>query len=56
MYKLLLVDDEEIELQGMANFVAWKDYDIQLIGTAWNGVEAMQIVQNEKPDIIMTDI
>lgn len=35
MYKLLIVDDEQIEREGMAHFIQWDKYDIQLCGTAW---------------------
>lgn len=28
MYKLLIVDDEQIEREGMAHFIQWDKYDI----------------------------
>ena len=40
MYKLLIVDDEQIEREGMAHFIQWDKYDIQLCGTAWNGADS----------------
>ena len=56
MYKLLIVDDEDIEREGMAQFIPWENYEIQLAGTAWNGVEGFQKIQAEEPDIVLTDI
>lgn len=56
MYKLLIVDDEEIEREGMACFIPWKDYEVQLAGTAWNGVEGLEIIREKRPDIVLTDI
>lgn len=56
MYKLLIVDDEEIEREGMAEFIPWSTYDVSLIGTAWNGVEGLQKIHELKPDIVLTDI
>lgn len=56
MYKLLIVDDEELEREGMAEFIPWKDYDIELVGTAWNGVEGFEFIQKNKVDIVLTDI
>lgn len=56
MYKLLIVDDEEIEREGMAQFIPWQDYDIELVGTAANGVEGLDKIQACKPDIVLTDI
>lgn len=56
MYKLLIVDDEEIEREGMANFIEWKKFDIDMIGTAQNGEEGIEKIKILKPDIVMTDI
>ena len=56
MYKLLIVDDEELEREGMAEFIPWERYDATLVGTAWNGMEGYQKIQKLQPDIIMTDI
>lgn len=56
MYRLLIVDDEEVEREGMAQFVSWSDYDIELVGTAWNGVEGFEKIQELRPDIVLTDI
>lgn len=56
MYKLLIVDDEEIEREGMAQFIPWEEYGIELAGTAWNGVEGFEKIQTEHPDIVLTDI
>ena len=40
MLKLLLVDDEEIIRSTIAASVDWESFDIQLIGTCPDGVEA----------------
>ena len=56
MYKLLIVDDEEIEREGIAQLIGWERYDIELIGTAWNGADALHIIEKDPPDIVLTDI
>ncbi|MDU5109908.1 MAG: response regulator [Clostridium sp.] len=56
MYKLLIIDDEEIEREGMAQFIPWSDYDIELVGTAWNGMDGYDKIQKTIPDIVLTDI
>lgn len=56
MYKLLIVDDEELEREGMARFIPWADYDIVLADTAWNGVEGLEKIKKYRPEIVMTDI
>lgn len=37
MYKVLLVDDERMILEGISSIVDWKSVDTELIGTARNG-------------------
>lgn len=56
MYRLLIVDDEKIEREGMANLIPWNKYDVELAGTAWNGIEGLQMIERERPEIVITDI
>lgn len=56
MYKILIVDDEEIEREGMAQFIDWASFGVELIGTAQNEVEALEMIAMERPDIVLTDI
>ncbi|AEI43094.1 response regulator transcription factor [Paenibacillus mucilaginosus] len=56
MYKVLLVDDEFIILDGISSVVDWGAVGTELSGTAENGVEALEFVRRNPPDIIITDI
>lgn len=56
MLKLLIVDDEEIICQTIANLIDWKSLGVSLIGTCLDGVEAYHTILDESPDIVMTDI
>lgn len=56
MYKLLLVEDEKILLEDLVENVDWGSMDIEVIGTAWNGRDAIEKVNELKPDIIIADI
>lgn len=56
MYKVLLVDDERMILEGISSIVDWHSVDTQLVGTARNGVEAYAFVCEHAPDIIISDI
>ncbi|MDO5573078.1 MAG: response regulator [bacterium] len=56
MYRLLIVDDEEIEREGMATSISWEKHNVKLVGTAWNGAEAFDKIQKLLPDIVLTDI
>lgn len=56
MYKLLIVEDEIWEREGLASFVDWHAMDIEIVGTAADGIQGMQMVKELLPDIVMTDI
>lgn len=56
MQKLLIVDDEKIIRETIANLIDWESLDITLIGAAQNGIEAYNIILDEYPDIVLTDI
>jgi two-component system response regulator YesN len=56
MYKVLLVDDERMILEGISSIVDWPSVDTQLVGTARNGIEAYAFVCEHAPDIIISDI
>ena len=56
MYKLLIVDDERIIRETIANLIDWAALGIRLVGSAKNGFEAYDMIVDECPDIVMTDI
>lgn len=56
MYKLLIVDDEPLVQVGIKSMLNWADYNIEVIGTAVNGQIALNIIHEQNPDIIITDI
>ena len=56
MYRMLIVDDERIIRETLSRHIDWAALDIQVIGTASNGLEAYDIIMDEYPDIVMTDI
>lgn len=56
MYKLLVVDDEKWVRQGLSLTIDWLAEGIELIGEAEDGEEALQRLQKDSADIIITDI
>ncbi|HTG72043.1 MAG TPA: response regulator transcription factor [Candidatus Udaeobacter sp.] len=56
MYKVLLVDDERIIVEGISRKVNWNAYKTELAGTARNGLEAMAFIESHMPDIVISDI
>lgn len=56
MYKLLLVDDEEDVREGLLREMDWESCGYEVIGTADNGREAIDMMERLRPDVVVTDI
>lgn len=56
MLKLLIVDDEPFIRETISSLIDWNSLGIELIGSASDGIEAYNIILDEYPDIVMTDI
>lgn len=56
MIKLLLVEDEEKIRNGIKSVINWNDLGVSLYCEASNGYEALNLIYNEAPDIVLTDI
>lgn len=56
MLKLLIADDERITRDTIASIIQWEKLGITLIGSAKNGIDAYNMILDETPDIVMTDI
>jgi YesN/AraC family two-component response regulator len=56
MYKVLIVDDERIVREGISSVINWEEQGLTLLSTAKNGIEAYEIIKNDLPDIVITDI
>lgn len=56
MNNLLIVDDEWIIRDSLRNLIEWKSKDICVSGTAANGKEALEFIERESVDIVITDI
>lgn len=55
MIKVLIVDDSQVTRE-LLNYILSSDPEIQVIGTATNGIEAIEFVQKKLPDVITMDI
>src|SRR3954451_13243838 len=55
MIKVLVVDDHAIVRQGLQQLFATAS-DIELVGMASNGEEAVDLVRTQEPDIVLMDL
>ncbi|MBO4808696.1 MAG: response regulator [Lachnospiraceae bacterium] len=56
MYKVLIVDDEHIIVEGLSKGIDWAKYNCEVVGTAGSGEEGMELIRELSPDILFTDI
>jgi two-component system, response regulator, stage 0 sporulation protein A len=53
--KLLIADDNREFCELLKEFISQED-DLNLVGIANNGVEALEIINDQKPDVVVLDI
>ena len=56
MIRVVIADDEARICQLIRALVDWDGMGMEVAGTASNGIEALEAVQKEDPDILITDI
>lgn len=56
MYKILIADDEELELKSMRIFLERNYPDAEILPNAKNGTQVVEITVREQPDILILDI
>jgi two-component system response regulator YesN len=56
MYKVLIADDEEKVCKLINNLIDWEQFGLTVAAMIQDGVTALHFIQNEKPDIVITDI
>ena len=55
-YSLLLADDEEEVIQAILKTIDFEALGFRVMGYARNGVRALEMAEEETPDVVMTDI
>jgi len=56
MYKVILVDDEHIIVEGLRRVLPWEEMGCTVSGTAADGLSGLALIREQKPDILFTDI
>ncbi|MCC3375348.1 response regulator transcription factor [Cohnella sp. REN36] len=56
MYKVVLVEDEIFARQGLRNLIDWERLGYEVAHEADNGEEALQIIADTAPELVITDI
>lgn len=53
---VLLVDDEQFVRMGLRTLIDWESCGYEIIGEADNGEDALRIITEKHPDLVITDI
>lgn len=56
MFKVMIIDDEPIIVEGIKKIVPWEKYGCRIIATANDGVEGSRLIRELNPDILFSDI
>ena len=52
-YKVILVDDEVEVIDVMKKKIRWNDLGFDVVGSATNGVKALELVEKLQPDVVL---
>lgn len=56
MMNVMIADDDRITREGICEFVDWKTLGLQVVATARDGQEALELLTHNDVDILITDI
>jgi len=56
MINVLIVDDEKIVRRGLVTFMPWNQFGMTVVGEANNGENALKFLENNKVDLLFTDL
>ena len=56
MYTIVVADDEEELRKSIIRKIDWEKIGFRAVGEAENGIEALELVTREEPDLLLSDI
>lgn len=56
MYRVVLIDDEKIIVDGLTRVINWADYNCEVVGAAYDAAGGAALIRRLKPHIVFTDI
>ena len=56
MYEIIIVDDEPFAIHELQQLSIWNDYDFKITKTFFNAEDAISYIEENRTDIIFTDI
>lgn len=56
LYTVVVADDEDELREAVCTMIPWRELGFRLVGSAGNGLDALQLVEERQPDLLLTDI
>lgn len=56
MYKVVIIDDEDIIVNGLKKVINWEKFGCEVVATASDAKTGATVIREYKPDILFTDI
>ena len=56
MWKVIIADDEKLICRLIETLIDWRALDMEIVGKAENGLEALRMVKELQPHLLITDI
>lgn len=56
MIRVVIADDEVKVCKLICGLIDWKSVDMEIVGVAHNGIEALDMIKELQPDLMITDI
>ncbi len=56
MYKVMIIDDEPIIVEGISKSIAWEKWNCRVVATANDGLEGKRLIEEHRPHMIFLDI
>ncbi|HBG13290.1 MAG TPA: hypothetical protein DDX68_19395, partial [Clostridium sp.] len=53
---IIIADDEKKICKLLEYLIDWDEIGVKLLGVAYDGISAFQLIQEKKPDVLLTDI
>ncbi len=55
-YRVMIIDDERAIRSLLKNAIKWQDYDMEIVGEAESGIEAINTIDEIRPHLVFVDI
>ena len=56
LYTVIVADDEDELREAVCTMIPWEALGFHLVGSASNGLDALELVEQLEPDLLLTDI